>query len=414
MIKVLIVDDVESKIQDIRHVLIERCQIPDTHISHAVSVSSGIKALKDSQYQLLILDLVLPQFDGEVPEEKGGLSLLKDINCNQGVNLPVQIICLTEFAAVIRENQQEFDQLIVSAVVKKEGDSTWINNLAESVNHTVKLDNYLCEYYVHQNEYDVGVICALQEEFDQMILAFGEDKWNQMQNVGYPYQFKTCIITSESMNSIRIIAACAGGAGTVPTATLSTIMYTVFHVKQLYMTGFTGGFSSDDIALGDILISKAVHSFPDGKVIDTASGDMTLLKEMHQIPVNPQLVSLMSEFISNPDIVAKINSRIKKQNLMVNEEGRESYHVSIVPTVCVPFVVGSKELQKEIKKDNRKLRGIDMEGFALYYCAYQLSKQALWIKGVSDRADKDKDDKYHKTCAFGSAFLLQQFLKAKF
>lgn len=412
MIKVLIVDDVASKIQDIRHVLVERCQIQDSQISQAGSVSSGIKSLMASQYQLLILDLVLPQFDGESPEEKGGLSLLKDINSHQGINLPVQIICLTEFANVIQENQSEFDQLLVSSVVKNEGDSSWIDQLAESVNHTVKLHNHFYEYYTKKDEFDVGIVCALQEEFEQMIQAFGEDKWTQYNYIDSPFQFRVCIINTESMNSLRVIAACAGGAGIAPTATLSTFMFTIFHVKQLYMTGFTGAFASEDTALGDILISKAVESFPMGKVVDAPNGDVEFLQELHQIPANSQLVSLMSDFIANPEVTTRINLKIRKQNLQVRE--RESYQINIVPTVCVPFVLGSENLQKSLKNNNRKLRGIDMEGFALYHCAHQMSRQSLWIKGVSDMADKDKDDKYHKTCAYGSAFLLQQFLKAKF
>lgn len=414
MIKVLIVDDVDRKILSIERVLSERCQIPLSQIDKATSVSSGIKALMEVQYQLLILDLVLPQFDGENPEELGGLSLLKDINDHPGVNLPVQVICLTEFAEVIKDNQQKFDQLLVSTVVKREGDTDWINQLAKSVNHTVRLHNNLLEYYTNKNKYDVGIICALQKEFEQMLFAFGENKWRQLNDNEFPYQFKVCEITTESMHSLRIIAACAGGAGMVPSASLSSIMFTTFHVNQLYMTGFAGGFKNEDIALGDILISSAVQNYPTGKVVDNPNGDVLLLKEIQQIQVNPQLVNMMSEFVSNPDVVARLNSRIQKQNLVVDDKNREVYRISIAPTVCVPFVLGSLSLQDELKDGDRKLRGIDMEGFALYYCAHQFAKQALWIKGVSDMADKNKNDKYHKTCAFGSAFLLQQFLKAKF
>ena len=178
------------------------------------------------------------------------------------------------------------------------------------------------------------------------------------------------------------------------------------------MTGYTGGMMSDDIRLGDILISKSVQNYPVGKVVDTEEGDVKLLKEMQQIPVNAQLINMISDFVANVDVESKLNAKIKRMNLQVNE--RENYKVEIAPTVCVPFVLSSSVLQDELKKDNRKTLGIDMEGFALYYCAHQLSKQALWIKGVSDMANKEKDDKYHKTSAYGSAFLLQQFLKAKF
>lgn len=412
MINVLIVDDRESKIQEIRRVLVERCLIPEDQIDSAKSVSTGIKALIDSHFHLLVLDLVLPQFDGDAPEENGGLSLLKDINDKQEVNLPIQIICLTEFPLVFEENEQEYNQLFVNSIIKREGDSSWINSLAESVNHTVKLHNYYNDYYVKRSGYDVGVICALQEEFDQMMEAFGQDKWHPLQHDSYPYQFKTCVINTESMSSLHIIAACAGGPGTVPTATISSILFSAFGVKQLYMTGFTGGFHSDDLELGDILISQSVQNYPVGKVVDTVDGEIKLKKEIQQILVNPQLINKVSDFISNPEVETKLNLKVEKLNLLVNE--RDKYHISLAPTVCVPFVLSSDLVQKELKKDNRKLLGIDMEGFALYYCAHQLGKQALWIKGVSDMADKAKDDRYHKTCAFESAFLLQQFLKAKF
>ena len=412
MIKVLIVDDSDNKIQSIRKVLVERCQIPDNLIDDAKSVSSGITALVSKQYQLLILDLVLPQFDGDHPEENDGLSFLNDINGNQSVNLPVQVICLTEYADIIKENQKKFDQLLVSSVVKQEGDTSWVSQLAANVNHTVKLHNHFLEYYAKKDVYDVGVICALQEEFDQMLIAFGEDKWNSLQYANLPYQFKNCIINTESMSDLHIIAACAGGAGMVPTSTLSSIMYNTFHVNQLFMTGFTGGMMNDDVELGDILISKAVQNYPAGKIIDSPEGDVKLLKEMQQIPVNAQLINLFSDFVTNADVISKLNTKIKKQNLQVNE--RDYYKVECAPTVCVPFVLSSSIVQDELKRDNRKILGIDMEGFALYYCAHQLSKQALWIKGVSDMANRDKDDRYHKTCAYGSAFLLQQFLKAKY
>lgn len=412
MIKVLIVDDLDSKIQSIRKVLVERCQIADDQIDDANSISSGVNALAAKQYQLLVLDLVLPQFDGDQPEEKGGLSLLKDINDNPSVNLPVHIICLTEYAEIIKDNQKEFDQLLVSSVVKHEGDTDWVNQLAESVNYTIKLHNHLVDYYGNKDVYDMGVICALQEEFDQMLIAFGEGKWKTFQCDNLPYQFKTCIINTESMSDLHIIAACAGGAGMVPTSIISTIMYNTFHVKQLFMTGYTGGMMSNDIGLGDILISTAVQNYPVGKVVDTEEGDVKLLKEMQQIPVNAQLINMVSDFVADVDVESKLNAKIKRQNLQVNE--RDNYKVECAPTVCVPFVLSSSIVQDELKKDNRKTLGIDMEGFALYYCAHQLSKQALWIKGVSDMANKEKDDKYHKTCAFGSAFLLQQFLKAKY
>ena len=65
MIKVLVVDDRAEKVADIRKVLVERCSVDDDNIDEAKSVSSGLKALKAKFYDLVLLDLLLPQFDSD-------------------------------------------------------------------------------------------------------------------------------------------------------------------------------------------------------------------------------------------------------------------------------------------------------------------------------------------------------------
>lgn len=64
-----------------------------------------------------------------------------------------------------------------------------------------------------------------------------------------------------------------------------------------------------------------------------------------------------------------------------------------------------------LKKDSRKLQGLDMEGFVLYLTSYLLEKKSLWIKGVSDYANKKKKDNYHAAAAFASARFLYYLIK---
>lgn len=86
-------------------------------------------------------------------------------------------------------------------------------------------------------------------------------------------------------------------------------------------------------------------------------------------------------------------------------------------TCCGPYVVTSPEVVKELQENDRKLEGLDMEGFGLYLTSKLLSgktqKNALWMKGVGDFADPSKANGYHKTCSFGSALLLLRFIKEK-
>ena len=86
-------------------------------------------------------------------------------------------------------------------------------------------------------------------------------------------------------------------------------------------------------------------------------------------------------------------------------------------TCCGPYVVTSEKLVNELKDSDRKLEGLDMEGFGLYLTSKLLSnnkqKGALWMKGVGDFANPQKADGYHKTSSFGSECLLYHFIKEK-
>lgn len=66
---------------------------------------------------------------------------------------------------------------------------------------------------------------------------------------------------------------------------------------------------------------------------------------------------------------------------------------------------------KDLLKENQKLRGLDMEGYGLYMTAHMLGKKCMMIKSISDFADSDKGDTYHKMCSYSSAWFLFEFLK---
>ena len=73
----------------------------------------------------------------------------------------------------------------------------------------------------------------------------------------------------------------------------------------------------------------------------------------------------------------------------------------------------SSTMVEELKKADRNMSAIDMEGYALYYTAHVFNKPALWIKGVSDMMGPNKDDRYHNAASYASACLLLQFIKDK-
>lgn len=402
-------DDLDKKVKDIKKVLIEGCGLDDKNIDVAISISSGRKLLSNKDYDLLILDLVIPQFDGEDPDPKGGLTFISEINSSSTIHTPTQIIGLTEHEDKYNEEKSNFEHLLFSVILREQGSCDWINQLKSVVNYAIRSKQAILDALRRKNKFDIGIICALQEEFTQLIRAFGEDKWQPFELKDYPYQFKEIYISTASMSRIRVVAACVGRPGVVPTAILATTLYHRFDVDCIFMTGFAAGFPSDDLQLGDIIVAKSVQDYASGKIIDDKGGNIKLLKEIQQIQAPQDLINKMQELISDENTKGTLNSKIEKINLKVNN--RDLYTPMVAPTVCGPYVVTSEEVVNQLKADDRKLKGLDMEGFGLYLTAHSFTKKALWIKGISDYANPQKADGYHKTCAYSSAILLYLFIK---
>lgn len=413
MIKILIVDDRAEKIAAIRKVLVERCSVADENISEAKSVSSGLKALRAKFYDLVLLDLLLPQFDDdEAANEDGGLSFLKSLNSAGDMMLPLQIICLTEYADILNGKRSEYDRLMVSSIVKRDGDSQWIDQIATLVNYSQRLREHMERVLENTTKFDVGIVCALQEEFEMLLEAFGRRKWTDFELEGCAYRMKEIHLTTEDMSQVRVVAACACQAGGVATASLASQMFGSLKVDYLFMTGITGGIEREGVIhLGDVIVAKSVQDYAAGKVAELVAGDVKLQKENIVVQANVDLLNKMSEFVAGSEVVDNMNTRVATAHLKVAD--REQYRVHIAPTASGPFVMTSASMVEELKKADRNMSAIDMEGYALYYTAHVFNKPALWIKGVSDMMDASKDDRYHKAAAYASASLLLQFIKDK-
>lgn len=409
MINILIIDDLEDKIKEIRKILLEGCGLDENQIDTARSIASGRSCLANKSYDILLLDLYLPMFDNEDPQEGGGVDFLKEINGTTSINMPTQIIGLTEREDEFCKDKPEFDNLLFSIIQRKPGMSDWIKQLKTKIDFTIRSKETILKSLADKNRFDIGIICALNEEFSQLMAAFSGQKWSSFNVEGYPYQFKSTTITTANMEEHRIVAACVGRPGVTATSILATTMFTILKVNYLFMTGFSAGIPSKDIKLGDLIIAKSVQDYAVGKLYDDISGNTKLLKEVQQMPGSAFLIAKAQDLLTSEDYMDKINAKIRNVNLKV--EDRDMYVAHVSPTVCGPFVVTSPETIAKLKADDRKLQGLDMEGFGLYSTSYLLHKNALWIKGVADLADGNKGDAYHKTCSFSSALFLYWLIK---
>lgn len=411
MIQILILDDNQDKRNSLKSVIQPLFPQGEIFIEEASCLVDGREMLQVKTYDMLILDMVLPEHREDREDEmnrRGGVELLEEIYINQSIKKPVQIIGLTEYEEEFSEQQKEFKDKLWYLLFYSRKNNEWKAQLKDKVCQLGQMKKDLEASIKNCNNYDLGIICALNEEFTMMQKAFVGCKWESIQVEGLPYVFKTTKITSSHFKDYSIIAACTNKPGICATSILASTMYNCFEVDMIFMTGITAGVNNGDIALDDIIIADAIHDYASGKLKEQVSGDIEFLKEMNQIPANRGLIALVAEFISDSEHLRNINDSIHDANLKGEKENVSAY---IAKTVCGPFVVASSSVIEELQKDERKLQALDMEGFALYATAHTLDKKALWIKAVSDFADIKKADVHHKTCCFASATFLYEFIR---
>lgn len=393
MIDILIMDDSDIKVGELRQVAAAILSKGEIHIDVATNINEGRSLMHEKQYDLLILDMVMPYHEDEESSHTAGAEYLEEIYQNESIKVPLQIIGLTEFEQEFTQQQQDFRDKLWHLLFYSHTDNKWHKDLRQKITQLHQFKKTLEVSMENRNKYDVAIICALNEEFEQLLKAFSRNNWEYLEHPALPYTFRTTTIHTAGLHDVRIIATCANKQGVCATSVLATALYTSYKVDTIFMTGITAGFPKEGVNSEDIIVAESINDYAIGKVVEDAEhqGEIRLLHEIQQIPANRSLISKVSAFLHDYD----------------------DYPVHISKTVCGPFVMSSETIMQSLLKDDRKYQALDMEGFALYLAAHTLERKALWIKAISDFG-VGKDDSHHEAAALKSAKFLCEFIRAMF
>ena len=208
------------------------------------------------------------------------------------------------------------------------------------------------ETLLNRDKYDVGIICALSEEFEQMQKAFDGCQWEDCHLSGLPFLFRTTTVPTINLHDVKVIAVCADRPGVCATSILATAMYTVARVDALFMTGITVGVNDGTIKLNDVIIADSVGDYATGKLEDNEDGDISWLREIHEASASTRLLSAASSVARDEAICGDINKDLLQQNLITADT---NVKFQIAKTVCGPFVMASSALIDVLKSSDRKL-----------------------------------------------------------
>jgi len=408
-LNILIIDDKEQKIDDLRRVITSISD--DIEVEEAQTIVDAREKMRDFSYDLVILDMVIPELEGDEPSRTAGSDYLTEIYENPDIKRPLQVIGLTEYEEEFNQQKEEFRDRLWYLLFYSQRELRWKKSLKNKVTQLMGMKRDFVQTLLDRDKYDVGVICALSEEFEQMQRAFDGCVWDDCRLPGLPFLFRTTTVATSQLHDVKVIAACAERPGVCATSILATAMYTVARVDALFMTGITAGVNDGTIKLNDVIIADSVGDYATGKLEDDKEGEVSWLREIHEASASTRLLSAASAVARDAELCTDINNDMLGKHLITADT---NVKFQTAKTVCGPFVLASSTIVDILKDSDRKLQAIDMEGFGLYLTAHSLEKQALWIKAVCDFADRSKGDNYHKSCSYASAAFLYQLLREKF
>lgn len=409
MINILIVEDTPHKMETIIKLLKEDLMIKDEFVDSVTDIKSAKKLLTTKFYDLLILDLVLPLEKGDTPSPEKGVGFLRDINSNPSLNPPIHIIGLTEFGDLKSKFDADFHSHLWHLINYEATEINWQDKLKNVTYHLISTRNSFFEKQQNDLECDIAIITALNTpEFDFILKL--SDNWKTFQLPGDATKYYSTLFSAKN-KTLKVIAACADQMGMTATANLSTKICLNFKPKYLFMGGICAGLKERDLNFGDIIIAEQSWDYGSGKMkeikYDGTIQDIVFEPDPRPIPLCPELKAKINSFLRKTDVVIKIQQEWK------SAKPKHSLQAKLGPVASGSYVIASDSILQDIKGQQRKLLGIEMEAYGLYYSAENSPNEytkPIMIKSVSDFGDASKNDGFQEYAAYTSAQFIYQFI----
>lgn len=395
MIKILIVDDNAEKVDAIERLLTQRTSEHD-QIDVADSFIGGLKSLETVQYDLLVLDIVLPQRSSGVPKAEQGRNLLVEIIEGETCKKPAHIVCLTEFEEEATNMQEFVEACKVHVVLYQNDDGNWrsalenlVSYVVERIEEAVKYpDSFATDVAIITSSPSVELreVLRLPGDFKRQFHCFDEIEY-------FEGKWK-----AKSGKDLRIVACCAPDMGMVSAAVTATKLVNRWRPRYLVMTGIAAGTDSE-LSFGDVLVAGTGYDYGSGKIRDTADGKREFVPRPKQIGMDTSLEPILQRWVRDGTCMDEIRREWSNPSPTVP---KLTYGV----IASGAAVVQSENLVDEIIMTSGKTVGLEMEAYGVLYAGKYASEpkpRVLVAKAVSDFADRKKGDDYQAYAAFTSA-----------
>lgn len=399
--KILIADDELSRYQRLMPRL-KALGAQEADIDTAVSSGQALEMMEARQYDLLVLDIIIPLRPNGDGDAQNALDLLFTVHVSEMVKRPRHIVGITADDAAAARAAEDFAALTWTIVRYSPTDDEWMSRVMALVRYIDGADADSQD----AAGVDVVVACALQTpELDQVLAL----PWNWDPRPAV-LPDATFVHRGWFLDSARkrytVAAAHAPRMGMVSAALLSASLIQHLRPRLIAMTGICAGVRGK-VALGDVLLADPSWDFQSGKRVRVGEAS-SLSSRAHQLAAPDRVRKLLQE-------LQREKTRVQALCEAFGSARPNDAGIKVGPVACGSAVLADGLSIGEIRSSQQDdMIGVEMEIYGVYAAARAAAEPqplAFALKGVCDYADPDKGDDAQDYAAFMSAGVLRLLLE---
>lgn len=401
MIKILLVEDDREKLKAVMSGLLLVEGVTEDSIHKARDANEAKSWLRKDNYDLMILDISIPETSDLDPRPNGGLLLLDEILERDMYSKPREVVGLTAFSDVQNASDPRFSSELWRVLHYTANSDDWLLQLQRKVRHIISNKQSSGEKLAHTA--DICILTALYKPELTAVLRLPWE-WEEYIVDGDPSQYHRGYVNTR-LGRLTVIAANSSRMGMPAAAVLAMKMIATYKPRYIVMAGIAAGISGR-VEPGDIIAADPSWDYGNGKKSKSDEGPF-FQPAPHQLGLDPFIKSKLQRF--SQDAVGLNAIRL---GWPVSTPPLLSLHIG--PLASGAAVLEDPDVAAGIQDQHRKVLGIEMEAYSVFAASIDSpapQPAVLVMKSVCDFADSHKNDDYQDYASYTSATSVQLFFE---
>lgn len=401
-LRILIVDDNTKKISPLIRAIVD-LEVDRANVHVATSAADAKEKLEARTYDLMVLDLLLPELIESDPSIETSLSLLDDISSCEDLHKPRHIIVFSAFSSHIEEVRSRSELRLWSFFHFSETTDDWLIGIINCVKFLLREEENNAGT-APAEQIDICVMTALFKPELQAVLALPWN-WKEPEPLDHSTMIQRGHFTADG-KTYNVIAAHSLRMGMVASSLLAAKLINLCSPRFLVMTGICAGVR-EKANFGDVILANPSWDYQSGKHTSNDGGSQFFIAP-HQIHVNQSVEAKLLNLSHDPAVLQAIRDSWQ------GARPETALQALSGPLACGSAVLADRSKIEEILRQNRSLLGIEMEVYGVYSAAQSASLSppiTFALKSVCDFADDAKDDRFQHFAAYTSAQLMRIFFE---